>query len=271
MPRRDRAIELLGPGPVRTAGDELRAMPFVAPARHIVAGRPRRCCACTAASATTARATAASSRTARTTSTPAARPCGPSSAPARRRSSGRPTRQLRLFGAEPHHSRRRALRAGLHAASSPQFVHRAHPRLPRRATRRTRCVIYHLVSAALICHRRRPPRSAVLLRFARRLLEDLPRWTTAAPPASAGRTQGLLNRGYRLVTTRGTYFLKHHLDGDREAIARQHRATQRLQTLGVPVAPPVEDARRRHGRRDRRPTATPCTPGSTAGTATAPS
>ncbi|MET7616238.1 phosphotransferase [Streptomyces sp. NPDC005408] len=55
-------------------------------------------------------------------------------------------------------------------------------------------------------------------------------------------TQGLLNRGYRLATTRGAYFLKHHLDGDREAIARQHRATQRLQTLGVPVAPPVEDA-----------------------------
>ncbi|MCX4824464.1 phosphotransferase [Streptomyces sp. NBC_01142] len=53
---------------------------------------------------------------------------------------------------------------------------------------------------------------------------------------------GLLNRGYRLSTTRGAYFLKHHLDGDREAIARQHRATQRLQTLGVPVAPPVEDA-----------------------------
>lgn len=53
---------------------------------------------------------------------------------------------------------------------------------------------------------------------------------------------GLLNRGYRLATTRGAYFLKHHLDGDREAIARQHRATQRLQTLGVPVAPPVEDA-----------------------------
>jgi Ser/Thr protein kinase RdoA (MazF antagonist) len=55
-------------------------------------------------------------------------------------------------------------------------------------------------------------------------------------------TQGLLNRGYRLATTRGAYFLKHHLDGDHEAIAHQHRATKRLQTLGVPVAPPVEDA-----------------------------
>jgi Ser/Thr protein kinase RdoA (MazF antagonist) len=55
-------------------------------------------------------------------------------------------------------------------------------------------------------------------------------------------TQGLLNRGYRLSTTRGAYFLKHHLDGDREAIAHQHQATQRLQALGVPVAPPVESA-----------------------------
>lgn len=54
-------------------------------------------------------------------------------------------------------------------------------------------------------------------------------------------TQGLLNRGYRLATTRGAYFLKHHLDGDHEAIARQHRATQRLQALDVPVAPPLED------------------------------
>ncbi|MFF3753592.1 phosphotransferase [Streptomyces sp. NPDC002018] len=53
--------------------------------------------------------------------------------------------------------------------------------------------------------------------------------------------QGLLNHGYRVFTTRGSYFLKHHLDGDHQAIARQHRATQRLQTLGVPVAPPVEN------------------------------
>ncbi|MEO3972703.1 phosphotransferase [Streptomyces sp. CAU 1734] len=55
-------------------------------------------------------------------------------------------------------------------------------------------------------------------------------------------TEGLLNRGYRLATTRGSYFLKHHLDGDHEAITRQHRATLRLQALGVPVAPPVADA-----------------------------
>ncbi|MEU1345795.1 phosphotransferase enzyme family protein [Streptomyces sp. NPDC005775] len=57
--------------------------------------------------------------------------------------------------------------------------------------------------------------------------------------------QGLLNHGYRVSTTRGSYFLKHHLDdstGDRATIVRQHRATQRLQSLGVPVAPPVVDS-----------------------------
>ncbi|MGW1883401.1 phosphotransferase [Streptomyces sp. NPDC001970] len=57
-------------------------------------------------------------------------------------------------------------------------------------------------------------------------------------------TQGLLNRGYRLATTRGAYFLKQHVDAptaDRATIVRQHRATQRLQSLGVPVAPPVQD------------------------------
>ncbi|MCI3240716.1 phosphotransferase [Streptomyces spinosisporus] len=54
--------------------------------------------------------------------------------------------------------------------------------------------------------------------------------------------QGLLNRGYRLCTTHGRYFLKHHFDpetADPAAIARQHRATQRLADLGVPVAPPL--------------------------------
>ncbi|MFF2941380.1 phosphotransferase [Streptomyces niveus] len=61
------------------------------------------------------------------------------------------------------------------------------------------------------------------------------------PLACRPVAQGLLNRGYRLTTTRGSYFLKHHLDGDRESIARQHRATRRLQALGVPVAPPVRD------------------------------
>ncbi|MFF7179951.1 phosphotransferase [Streptomyces sp. NPDC008121] len=58
-------------------------------------------------------------------------------------------------------------------------------------------------------------------------------------------TQGLLNRGYRLATTRGAYFLKQHLDAptaDRDTISRQHRATERLHALGLPVAPPLADS-----------------------------
>lgn len=54
--------------------------------------------------------------------------------------------------------------------------------------------------------------------------------------------EGLLNRGFRLRTTRGRYFLKHHFDpdtADPASIARQHRATERLAGLGVPVAPPL--------------------------------
>ncbi|WP_030905680.1 phosphotransferase [Streptomyces sp. NRRL F-5126] len=71
----------------------------------------------------------------------------------------------------------------------------------------------------------------------------LHRYRIAGEPVSCEPvTQGLLNRGYRVATTRGAYFLKHHLDGDPEAIVRQHRATQRLQELGVPVAPPVQGA-----------------------------
>ncbi|GAA4911466.1 phosphotransferase [Streptomyces coeruleoprunus] len=73
----------------------------------------------------------------------------------------------------------------------------------------------------------------------------LRRYTAQGEPLSCVPvTQGLLNRGYRLTTTRGTYFLKQHLDAptsDRATIARQHRATQRLHDLGVPVAPPLPD------------------------------
>jgi homoserine kinase type II len=59
---------------------------------------------------------------------------------------------------------------------------------------------------------------------------------------------GLLNRGYRVRTTRGGYFLKRYLDDpdrpERRAtspatIARQHRATARLAALGLPVAAPL--------------------------------
>ncbi|MFG2788944.1 phosphotransferase [Streptomyces sp. NPDC048419] len=74
-------------------------------------------------------------------------------------------------------------------------------------------------------------------------LGDLLRQYTAGSAVTCEPVdQGLLNRGYRLCTTRGRYFLKHHFDpetADPAAIARQHRATQRLADLGVPVAPPL--------------------------------
>ncbi|MEU7104522.1 phosphotransferase [Streptomyces sp. NPDC046215] len=64
---------------------------------------------------------------------------------------------------------------------------------------------------------------------------------TGEPLACVPLTEGLLNRGYRLTTTRGRFFLKHHLDGDHAAIARRHGVTLRLAALGLPVAPPVAD------------------------------
>jgi Ser/Thr protein kinase RdoA (MazF antagonist) len=70
----------------------------------------------------------------------------------------------------------------------------------------------------------------------------LKRYSAGSALACDPVEQGLLNRGYRLATTRGRYFLKHHFDpetADPAAIARQHRATQRLADLGVPVAPPL--------------------------------
>ncbi|MFJ9540153.1 phosphotransferase [Streptomyces sp. NPDC101225] len=70
----------------------------------------------------------------------------------------------------------------------------------------------------------------------------LRQYTAGSAVACEPVDQGLLNRGYRLCTTRGRYFLKHHFDpetADPAAIARQHRATQRLADLGVPVAPPL--------------------------------
>ncbi|MFF4227021.1 phosphotransferase [Streptomyces abikoensis] len=71
----------------------------------------------------------------------------------------------------------------------------------------------------------------------------LRRYDRAGEPVACDTlTEGLLNRGYRLTTTRGRFFLKHHLDGDRDAIARQHEATRRLGALGLPVAPPVAAA-----------------------------
>ncbi|MGW5121346.1 phosphotransferase [Streptomyces noursei] len=60
-----------------------------------------------------------------------------------------------------------------------------------------------------------------------------------APLSCEPVAEGLLNHGYFLATTRGRYFLKHHLDGDRAALTRQHRATRRLAGCGLPVVPPV--------------------------------
>ncbi|WP_053698255.1 phosphotransferase [Streptomyces sp. NRRL F-5755] len=70
----------------------------------------------------------------------------------------------------------------------------------------------------------------------------LRRYGAGEPLSCVPVAEGLLNRGYRLATTHGRYFLKHHLDGDQAAIARQHRATRRLAALGLPVAPPLADA-----------------------------
>ena len=70
----------------------------------------------------------------------------------------------------------------------------------------------------------------------------LSRYAAGTPLACEPVDQGLLNRGYRLATTHGRYFLKHHFDpetADPAAIIRQHHATQRLADLGVPVAPPL--------------------------------
>lgn len=73
--------------------------------------------------------------------------------------------------------------------------------------------------------------------------EVLRRYPDAGEPLTCTPlSQGLLNHGYRVSTTRGSYFLKHHSDDatrDRATIVRQHRATRRLQSLGVPVAPPL--------------------------------
>ncbi|MGY1436887.1 phosphotransferase [Streptomyces reniochalinae] len=64
------------------------------------------------------------------------------------------------------------------------------------------------------------------------------------PVACEPVSHGLLNRGYRVTTTRGRYFLKHHLDGQaaRARIECRHRAAARLGELGLPVVPAVPDA-----------------------------
>ncbi|MFE9722176.1 phosphotransferase [Streptomyces sp. NPDC005794] len=96
----------------------------------------------------------------------------------------------------------------------------------------------------------RVPRSSVTLPPVPPVGEVLRRYPGAGEPlACEPLSKGLLNHGYRVSTTRGSYFLKHHLDkhhlddasGDHATIVRQHRATQQLHSLGVPVAPPIAD------------------------------
>ncbi|WP_254552454.1 phosphotransferase [Kitasatospora sp. MMS16-BH015] len=55
-------------------------------------------------------------------------------------------------------------------------------------------------------------------------------------------SEGLLNRGYRVTTGSGRYFLKCYVDhatASRPAITAQHRATAALHALGLPTAPPL--------------------------------
>lgn len=68
------------------------------------------------------------------------------------------------------------------------------------------------------------------------------RYDAGDPLSCEPLSEGLLNRGYRVHTTRGTFFLKHHLDADPAdptPLERRHRATVRLEALGLPVVPPV--------------------------------
>lgn len=71
----------------------------------------------------------------------------------------------------------------------------------------------------------------------------LRRYEGAGEPLSCEPVaEGLLNHGYHLATTRGRFFLKHHLDAEHHALARQHRASRLLGAMGLPVAPPVRAA-----------------------------
>lgn len=66
------------------------------------------------------------------------------------------------------------------------------------------------------------------------------RLLTAAPVA-----EGLLNRGYRVTTEAGSYFLKCYVDAataNRPAITAQHRATAGLHARGLPVPAPLAAA-----------------------------
>ncbi|MFH8380059.1 phosphotransferase enzyme family protein [Kitasatospora sp. NPDC018058] len=83
------------------------------------------------------------------------------------------------------------------------------------------------------------PRSALAEVLARYRVGRL---LTAEPVA-----EGLLNRGYRVATEAGSYFLKCYVDAataNRPKILAHHRAMTDLHALGLPVAPPLTCAER---------------------------
>jgi Ser/Thr protein kinase RdoA (MazF antagonist) len=81
----------------------------------------------------------------------------------------------------------------------------------------------------------RPPALTALLR----------RYDRAATLLTCERVpRGLLNRGWRITTNSGRFFLKQYVAADTAApavIARQHHATRRLVRIGLPAAAPLHD------------------------------
>ncbi|WP_234327098.1 phosphotransferase enzyme family protein [Streptomyces sp. NRRL WC-3742] len=74
------------------------------------------------------------------------------------------------------------------------------------------------------------------------LAEVLDRYPVGRTLTAEPVAEGLLNRGYRVITEAGTYFLKCYVDSataNRPKILAHHRATADLSALGLPVAPPL--------------------------------
>ncbi|WP_405584315.1 phosphotransferase [Streptomyces sp. NBC_01190] len=81
-----------------------------------------------------------------------------------------------------------------------------------------------------------PPLTAVLRRY-----ND-----AGTPLTCEAVPRGLLNRGWRVTTTGGDFFLKQYVAADTAVpgvIVRQHHATRRLASLGLPIAAPLSDTR----------------------------
>ncbi|MCE7079777.1 phosphotransferase [Streptomyces sp. ST2-7A] len=78
----------------------------------------------------------------------------------------------------------------------------------------------------------------------RDLRSILRRFDIGDPHTCTRLTRGLLNRGYHLVTTRGRFFLKHHLGGDDQSVLpveTAHRVVTALDGADLPVCPPLTD------------------------------